>query len=119
MEISYRRPVSCAAGAFLASIVLGLAGCNERTASPAAVTPSTAANGVTVVTYAIEGMHCSGCAEAIVAEVGEVKGVKGVQCTFESKQATIELTDAAAAAEAERAITKLGYKIAPAAPSSK
>jgi hypothetical protein len=42
-----------------------------------------------------------------------VKGVKGVQCTFESKCAVIEFTDPAAKADAEHAITKLGYKIAP------
>jgi copper chaperone CopZ len=67
------------------------------------------------VAYAVEGMHCDGCAQAIVAEVSEVKGVRSVKCTFESKQAVIVLDDAASLAEAERAITKLGYTISPAA----
>ena len=67
------------------------------------------------VAYAVEGMHCDGCAQAIVAEVSEVKGVRSVKCTFESKQAVIVLDDATSLAEAERAITKLGYAISPAA----
>ena len=66
------------------------------------------------VAYAVEGMHCDGCAQAIVAEVSEVKGVRSVRCTFESKQAVIALEDATALPEAERAITKLGYSITPA-----
>lgn len=66
------------------------------------------------VAYAVEGMHCDGCAQAIVAEVSEVKGVRSVKCTFESKQAVIALDDATSLPEAERAITKLGYTIAPA-----
>ena len=74
--------------------------------------------------YRVEGMHCNGCAEAIVAEVSEVKGVQAVQCTFESGEARITLADPGARDAAERAITKLGYRIAPSgaaaqAPASK
>jgi copper chaperone CopZ len=64
------------------------------------------------VAYAVEGMHCNGCADAIVAEVSEVRGVRSVRCTFESKVAVIEF-DAPARPEAERAMTKMGYKIRP------
>ena len=64
------------------------------------------------VAYAVEGMHCNGCADAIVAEVSEVRGVRSVRCTFESKVAVIEL-DAPARPEAERAMTKMGYKVRP------
>lgn len=70
------------------------------------------------VTYKVSGMHCGGCAEAIVAEVGEVKGVREVRCTYESGQASIVLADPASLAEAERAITKLGYAIEPVAPGA-
>lgn len=66
------------------------------------------------VAYSVEGMHCDGCAGAIVAEVQEVKGVRSVECTFASGQAVITLDDPSARPEAERAITKLGYRIAPA-----
>ena len=66
------------------------------------------------VTYSVGGMHCDGCAGAIVAEVKEVRGVRSVECTFESRQAAITLDDPSVRAEAERAITKLGYSISPA-----
>ena len=85
--------------------------CSQSAPTPAST--GATAPGTVRTAYAITGMHCGGCADAIVAEVGEVKGVKGVQCTFESKCAVIEFTDPAAKADAEHAITKLGYKIAP------
>lgn len=78
---------------------------------PAACGP--AADAPLEVTYKVSGMHCGGCAEAIVAEVGEVKGVREVRCTYESGQASVVLADPASRAEAERAITKLGYAIEP------
>ena len=68
----------------------------------------------TTVTYRVSGMHCDGCAEAIVAEVSEVKGVRKVECAFDTQTAVVTLDGDAARPEAERAITKLGYRIAPA-----
>lgn len=82
-------------------------------ADPRAVLPAVPVPTVQVA-YAVEGMHCDGCAQAIVAEVSEVKGVRSVKCTFESKQAVIVLDDATSLEAAERAITKLGYTISPA-----
>ncbi len=97
------------------ALALALASCGDApTGAPAAAARTER------VAYAVEGMHCGGCAEAIVAEVGEVKGVRSVRCTYESKVAVIELDDGAVRPEAERAITKMGYRIAavpvPAAP---
>ena len=92
----------------LAALALSLAACG-----PSAPAGRPAAARAETVAYAVEGMHCGGCAEAIVAEVSEVKGVHGVRCTFESKVAVVELDDASARAEAERAMTKMGYRIAP------
>lgn len=83
-----------------AALAVAAAGCGAE--PPAAVQ----------VTYRVSGMHCGGCAEAIVAEVSEVEGVRSVRCTYESGSATVELSDPGARAEAERAITKLGYAIA-------
>lgn len=94
--------------------VLLLGGCSggdaQQTAAPAA-----AAKQTTQVAYTVTGMHCNSCAEAITAELAAVKGVRSVQCTFESKCAVLELDNPAAQAEAARAITKLGYTIAPCA----
>jgi copper chaperone CopZ len=89
------------------ALALALASCGDApTGAPAAAARTER------VAYAVEGMHCGGCAEAIVAEVGEVKGVRSVRCTYESKVAVIELDDGAVRPEAERAITKMGYRIA-------
>jgi copper chaperone CopZ len=95
-----------------AALALPLAACGPSapTGSPAASAARTE-----TVAYAVEGMHCDGCAEAIVAEVSEVRGVRAVRCTFESKVAVVEL-DPAARPEAERAMTKMGYRIAPVPP---
>ena len=95
----------------LVALLVAVPACSKSV--PPAATSGPTAPGTVRAAYAITGMHCGGCADAIVAEVGEVKGVKGVQCTFESKCAVIEFTDPAAKADAEHAITKLGYKIAP------
>jgi len=99
--------------------LLLLTGCSGSDVSkPAAATeakPSARTTRTTQVAYTVTGMHCSACAEAITAELTAVKGVNSVQCTFESKCAVLELNNPAAQADAERAITKLGYTIAPCA----
>ena len=94
--------------------VLALTGCSgSDVQKPAAATA--AAKQTTQVAYTVTGMHCNSCAEAITAEVAAVKGVRSVQCTFESKCAVLQLNDPAAQTDAERAITKLGFTIAPCA----
>lgn len=103
------------AGALLVLAAALAGGCGGGAAPPAAAT---------TVAYRVSGMHCDGCAEAIVAEVSEVKGVRGVHCTYASQEAVVTLDSAAARPEVERAITKLGYRIEPAgagaqAPASK
>ncbi|MFO0782290.1 MAG: heavy-metal-associated domain-containing protein [Phycisphaerales bacterium] len=67
----------------------------------------------TQLCYAVDGMHCEGCAEAITAELKEIKGVASVQCTFDSHRAVVQVASAALAPQVEKAITKLGYKVAP------
>lgn len=85
-----------------------------ETTHTARATPAAAAAAEPVrLRYAVKGMHCGGCAEAIVAEVKEVPGVAEVHCTFESGTAEILAADSALRAEIERAITKLGYTITP------
>ena len=96
----------------LTALLLG--GCSGGDSQQSAA-PAAAAKQTTQVAYTVTGMHCNACAEAITAEVAAVKGVRSVQCTFESKCAVLELNNPAAQADAERAITKLGYTIAPCA----
>ena len=94
--------------------VLALTGCSGSDVQKPA-TADAAPKQTTQVAYTVTGMHCNSCAEAITAEVAAVKGVRSVQCTFESKCAVLQLNDPAAQADAERAITKLGFTIAPCA----
>jgi len=96
------------------STVLALTGCSGSDVQKPA-TATAAFKQTTQVAYTVTGMHCNSCAEAITAEVAAVKGVRSVQCTFESKCAVLELNNPAAQGDAERAITKLGYTIAPCA----
>lgn len=87
-----------------------------NTTQSAATQPSTqpAADAQpTQLCYAVDGMHCEGCAEAITAELKEIKGVASVQCTFDSHRAVVQVASAALAPQVEKAITKLGYKVAP------
>ena len=94
--------------------VLALTGCSGSDVQKPA-TATAASKQTTQVAYTVTGMHCNSCAEAITAEVAAVKGVRSVQCTFESKCAVLEVNNPAAQADAERAITKLGFTIAPCA----
>ena len=89
-----------------------LVACDGRAPAPAA-----AAAPVTVA-YDVGKMHCGGCAEAITAQVSAVKGVKGVACTIETRRAVIQLADPAAQADAEKAMTGLGYTITKVAPDA-
>ena len=107
-----------AAIALLAATVSlpALVACDGRAPAPAA-----AAAAPVTVAYDVGKMHCGGCAEAITAQVSAVKGVKGVACTIETRRAVIQLADPAAQADAEKAMTGLGYtitKVAPDAPLS-
>lgn len=99
------------AALIISGFLFVLAACGPKEPGPASVDARNAATATTRLAYTITGMHCNGCAEAIVAEVSEVKGVKSAACTFDSKCAVIELTDPNAKSQAEHAITKLGYTI--------
>lgn len=88
--------------------LLVLAACKPGEPAPQAAGPSTR------VRFQVEGMHCGGCAEAIVAELKETPGVRGAQCSFETKVAEVELLPATDPERAAAAIRKLGYTVSPA-----
>jgi len=89
-------------------VLLVLAACEPGDPAPRADGPSTH------VRFQVEGMHCGGCAEAIVAELKETPGVRGAQCSFETKVAEVELLPTTDPEHAAAAIRKLGYKVSPA-----
>ncbi len=101
-----QRNVPAALAATFLSIV---AGCDGTSRDPAA-----RVDGPTWRTgFRVEGMHCGGCAEAIVAELNETPGVRSATCSFETKRCDVELLPTAKADAAAAAIRKLGYKVTP------
>jgi copper chaperone CopZ len=104
------RPAALLLAAF-APVAALLTACDGRTPPPRIDgTPVT-------VRFQVEGMHCGGCAEAIVAELRETPGVRGAQCSFDTKVAEVELLPTTSPDDAAAAIRKLGYKVS-SAPAS-
>ena len=105
------RPATLLLAAF-APVAALLAACDGRTPPPRIDgTPVT-------VRFQVEGMHCGGCAEAIVAELRETPGVRGAQCSFDTKVAEVELLPTTNPDDAAAAIRKLGYTVSPAPASA-
>jgi copper chaperone CopZ len=69
--------------------------------------------------FAVRGMHCDGCAQAITEAVQAVPGVKSVEVSFADKRAVIVPTKAEFDPEAVLAvIKKMGYEATPAVQAS-
>jgi len=100
------RPV---AASTLAALAVLLAACGDGS-STADATPVRA-------TFTVEGMHCDGCAEAIVDELKETPGVRSATCSFETKTCEVELQPSTSPETAAGAIRKLGYTVSTAAPA--
>ena len=63
------------------------------------------------ITYAVPGMHCGHCKQAVTSEVSAVAGVESVEVDLESKRVTVRgerLSDAAL----REAIDEAGYEAA-------
>lgn len=84
----------------LASIVLLIA--------PPACTPP--AEPVTVH-YTVDGMHCSGCVDAITGKVTAIEGVSACTVSLEGRSADVTVNDPALAPKVREAIERLGYKV--------
>lgn len=112
--VAYAAPMRRILAALLPALLV-LAACKPGDPAPQVDGPSTH------VRFQVEGMHCGGCAEAIVAELKETPGVRGAQCSFDTKVAEVELLPTTDPERAAAAIRKLGYTVSPApdaAPSS-
>jgi copper chaperone CopZ len=68
-------------------------------------------SGPKTVSYAIEGMHCDGCADGLEAELAKVKGVEKVTVDFKTKRADLRVNDPSAHKPIAAAIRKAGYEI--------
>jgi len=68
-----------------------------------------------VLALNVEGMHCTGCADAIAARVGKLDGVRRVRVSFPAKTAWVmeEQTGGPGEATIVKTIEGLGYKVPP------
>jgi len=71
-----------------------------------------------VVTFAIAGMHCDGCAMAIGDALNEAEGVEAASVTFADKRAVVRFDSAKTnVAALTLVIEKAGYKPSVVAPA--
>lgn len=87
------------------------AGCSESDAGArTAAKPRAAAEPVTL-TFAVEGMHCGGCAESIQETIVQLEGVSGCEVSFENKTAIVKASDPGATARIIAAVREMEYQI--------
>lgn len=85
---------------FLTSIVLLTA--------PSACTPPPEP---VTVHYTVDGMHCSGCVDAITGKVTAIEGVSACNVSLEARSADVTVNDPTLAPKVREAIERLGYKV--------
>ena len=91
----------------------GCGGESPQTGSAAAPANDQQAAEPVELQFAIEGMHCDGCATAITTAVGGIEGVEACEVFLEGETATITVVDANLAAEIIEKIAALGYTATP------
>ena len=64
--------------------------------------------------FAIEGMHCDGCVQAITTAVSAMEGVTACEVSLEEESAKVTATDPALSARIIEKINALGYTAEPA-----
>ena len=91
-------------------------GCSSREPKASPEKSSDAEVADDQVVFAVRGMHCDGCAQAITDAVQAVPGVKSAEVSFADKRAVIVPTKSGFDPEAVlAAIKKMGYEATPAA----
>lgn len=98
----------------------GLAGggCDAGGGADVAQAPPATGEQVVTVAFEIEGMHCTGCVAAIEGTAAQVPGVVACRVSLEDATAQCDLrSDADAEAFIDR-ISRMGYVVRRAAPSS-
>ncbi len=84
-------------------LLASLAGCSDRKADTAPPTMT--------VTYAVEGMHCENCVQAITAKAKDVPGVVACDVSLDEKRMIVAVDDPAAKQRVAEAVAKLGYTV--------
>jgi copper ion binding protein len=66
----------------------------------------------TTTTYAVTGMSCQHCVDAVTAEVGRLAGVEQVQVDLPAGAVTVTSTEPLALEVVREAIDEAGYDLA-------
>jgi copper ion binding protein len=66
----------------------------------------------TTTTYAVTGMSCQHCVDAVTAEVGRISGVEQVQVDLPSGTVTVTSTSPLALEVVRAAVDEAGYDLA-------
>ena len=67
---------------------------------------------MTTTTYAVTGMSCQHCVDAVTAEVGRIAGVEQVQIDLPTGEVTVTSTEAIALDALRSAVDEAGYDLA-------
>ncbi|MHC5024176.1 MAG: heavy-metal-associated domain-containing protein [Planctomycetota bacterium] len=102
------RPPIVGIGLLTAALAVG--GCSGNAEPDATVTPVAAQSEGVTLQFAVEGMHCGGCAKAIEGTVAKLPGVASCEASFEDGAATVVTSDPSASAAVIEAIVGLGYE---------
>lgn len=90
---------------------LSLSGCSQPVGN-AKDAPAKATAAKITRQFAVEGMHCDGCAQSITTALQAVPGIKSATVSFESKKATVVTEgEQLATYEIEKTISDLGFTL--------
>jgi copper chaperone len=67
---------------------------------------------MTTSTYAVAGMTCAHCVQAVSTEVGAIPGVTGVDVDLQSGSVTVTSDQPVDAAQVRAAVEEAGYELA-------
>jgi len=67
---------------------------------------------MTTSTYAVAGMTCAHCVQAVSTEVGAIPGVTGVEVDLAAGSVTVTSDQSVDAAQVRAAVEEAGYELA-------
>ena len=87
------------------TLIAGLNGCGPD------ADPRVSNTAPVVYQYAIKGMHCQNCVDAITDKAMHIDGVVDCRVNLKDNSATIAVRDAAVEPQVKSGIEKLGYTV--------
>ncbi len=86
-------------------LILALCGCGPE------ADPRVSASAPVVYQYAIKGMNCQGCADAITDKTMHINGVVDCKVNLKENSAMIAMRDSTVEPQVQSGIKKLGYTV--------